>query len=390
MARIRRIVEGTQRVAAHKPENAVTCQWQVIGDENGDPLVHLSTFGSEGRQSNPKSSQSLQLSRADAIELVRIFNRELKLGWVEDGAPEADTAAPVIEKFAPATEELAEELLMPVEWLQRSIELLRDRPQLIFYGPPGTGKTYLARKLAEHLCGDRVTVVQFHPTYSYEDFFEGLRPASTEGGQITYELHHGPLRQVAEQAQREPDRLHALVIDEINRGNLSKIFGELYYLLEYRDETIQLMYSGERMPFRLPENILVIGTMNRADRSVASLDTAMRRRFSFVHLHPSREPTRDLLRNWLDKNGHSRVIAELLDVLNSSIDDDDFKLGPSYLMGPAAQSRHKMEITWQTRIIPLLEDYHLNEPDVDVDARYALSEIESRMSTELGDWGDSE
>ncbi|SCC63811.1 MULTISPECIES: McrB family protein [Rhodococcus] len=151
-------------------------------------------------------------------------------------------------------------------------DLLRDRPQLIFYGPPGTGKTYIAKTLARHLAGpDNVTIVQFHPAYSYEDFFEGFRPTPRSDGQVGFELKPGPMRRLTDRARKHPDQLFVLVVDEINRGNLAKIFGELYFLLEYRDEAIDLMYSTDKVEsFTLPRNVVII-FRDRTPRTARSL-----------------------------------------------------------------------------------------------------------------------
>lgn len=165
------------------------------------------------------------------------------LALAERRRPSAGTA---VLHLPDATEQLAQRLHVPLEWLQECIELLRDRPQLIFYGPPGTGKTYLAQELAHHLTAEaNVKIVQFHPAYSYEDFFEGYRPASQGGSQVGFTLTPGPLRSRVDRAIDYPDVVHVLIIDEINRGNLAKIFGELYFLLEYRDKSIDLMYSSD-------------------------------------------------------------------------------------------------------------------------------------------------
>ncbi|MQP33551.1 AAA domain-containing protein [Rhodococcus erythropolis] len=122
-------------------------------------------------------------------------------------------------------QELADSLHVDLGWLARCTDLLRDRPQLIFYGPPGTGKTYIAKTLARHLAGpDNVTIVQFHSAYSYEDFFEGFRPSPHSDGQVGFELKPGPMRRLTDRARKHPVQLFVLVVDEINRGNLAKIF----------------------------------------------------------------------------------------------------------------------------------------------------------------------
>ena len=142
--------------------------------------------------------------------------------------------------------------------------------------------------------------MQFHPDYAYEQFIQGYRPRTLPSGQITWEVKNGILLQVAEQAANAPGSAHYLVIDEINRGNLAKVFGELYFLLEYRERAMRLEYSDK--PFSLPSNLYIIGTMNTADRSIALVDLALRRRFHFVEFHPDDAPIKGLLRRYLEKN----------------------------------------------------------------------------------------
>ena len=175
--------------------------------------------------------------------------------------------------------ELARDLLYEEADLRTIARLLDDKRQVIFQGPPGTGKTYAARELARFLAGSdgHVTLVQFHPSYAYEDFVQGYRPTLTADGHAGFELRDGPLLKAAKAAAKNPGDKHFLIIDEINRGNLAKVLGELYFLLEYRDEEIQLQYSDKL--FSLPENLYIIGTMNTADRSIALVDLALRRRF---------------------------------------------------------------------------------------------------------------
>ncbi|SER17620.1 5-methylcytosine-specific restriction enzyme B [Lentzea xinjiangensis] len=255
-----------------------------------------------------------------------------------------------------ATDELASLVHFDLGEVQEIITLLQHRKQVVFYGPPGTGKTFLARALADHVAGRTATrLVQFHPSYSYEDFFEGFRPHSDESG-TSFKLRWGPLRKLADEASLAPDRPFVLIIDEINRANLSKVFGELYFLLEYRDESIDLQYSDER--FRLPGNVFVIGTMNTADRSIAHVDAAMRRRFAFVELHPSIPPVSRVLQRWAEAEGKSAERAELLAKLNQRIGatDHDFQIGPSYLMKPDAD--HSLDLVWKHSILPLLEEHY--------------------------------
>jgi 5-methylcytosine-specific restriction enzyme B len=277
-----------------------------------------------------------------------------------------------------ANDDLARELHVARAWLQESIDLLRERKQLIYYGPPGTGKTYIALKLAEHLGGDNVRLVQFHPAYTYEDFFEGYRPVPSGG----FDLKPGPLRKIVDQAKENPSTPYFLIIDEINRGNLAKIFGELYFLLEYRDRDIDLLYAtDDNVGFTLPKNVFIIGTMNTADRSIALVDSAMRRRFAFEALHPATEPTAGLLRRWLKAEQLPGEAADLLDALNARIEDPEFKIGPSYFMKPGGQTREGIARVWRTSIMPLLEEHHYGElTAAEVEQRYGLDAIRARIN----------
>ena len=239
--------------------------------------------------------------RLDAQGLVWIIPYQEKENIGKNITPHED-----LDETAEDLDELAEELFLtePENFLHEIKTLLDDKKQVIFQGPPGTGKTYVAQALANHLAGseDRVTLVQFHPSYAYEDFVRGFRPALVNG-QPGFELRNGPLLLAAERAGEEPDADHFLIIDEINRGNLAKVLGELYFLLEYRDEAITLQYQREdEEKFSLPSNLYIIGTMNTADRSIALVDLALRRRFYFEEFHPDDEPVKGVLRRWLLAN----------------------------------------------------------------------------------------
>ena len=254
-------------------------------------------------------------------------------------------------------EAFAKELFLPVEFIENIETLLKDKKQVIFQGPPGTGKTYVAQKLANHLAGSeaRVTLVQFHPSYAYEDFVQGFRPALVGDGQAGFELRDGPLLRAAERARQEPDADHFLVIDEINRGNLAKVFGELYFLLEYRDSAMNLQYSDK--PFSLPDNLYIIGTMNTADRSIALVDLALRRRFYFVEFHPDDEPVRNVLHDWLAvKSPGMEWVADIVESANEKMRDDRHAaIGPSYFMKEDLD-KEAVERIWKHSVLPYIEE----------------------------------
>ena len=269
------------------------------------------------------------------------------------------------EQESDPLEALADALLWDVVYLRRIERLLRDKRQVIFQGPPGTGKTYVAQKLAESLAGsaERVRVVQFHPSYAYEDFVQGFRP-SLEGGQHGFKLRDGPLLEMARRAEDEPDEIHVLVIDEINRGNVAKVFGELYFLLEYRDTPMRLQYSDYfDEPFSFPKNLWIIGTMNTADRSIALVDLALRRRFYFVEFHPDRPPIKGLLRQWLAKYASEvEWIAGVVDRANEKLAERHAAIGPSYFMKEDLDEE-MVEMIWEHNVLPYVEEQLFGERD---------------------------
>jgi len=251
------------------------------------------------------------------------------------------------------------------EALEEVIESLDGNlPQVILAGPPGTGKTWVAQCLAMYLTGDsedqrdRYRVVQFHPSYGYEEFVEGLRPVAKDGG-INFERVAGALRRLAEKVQVSEEQ-HVLVIDEMNRANLPSVFGELMHLLEYREASVDLLYSEN---FSLPKDLSIIGTMNTADRSTRSIDTALRRRFDIFECPPDRS----LLERYYDTRTNG--IPDLFDGfdrLNSDLTerlDRHHTIGHTFFMS-SDMSHRRLKRVWKYQIQPLIEDYFFDSPDV--------------------------
>ena len=256
----------------------------------------------------------------------------------------------------PDLEKLSDDLLISLDYLEEWRALLEDKRQVIFQGPPGTGKTYIAQELAKCLAGteDRVTLVQFHPSYAYEDFVQGYRPRSLADGQAGFELRDGPLLKAAAAARTEPDTDHFLVIDEINRGNIASVFGELYFLLEYRDRKMNLQYAD--VPFSLPDNLYIIGTMNTSDRSIALVDLALRRRFHFVDFYPDVPPIEGLLRRWLRRHASDiEWVANVVDRANDILGDRSAAIGPSHFMKKEL-TETAVERIWRHSVLPHVEE----------------------------------
>lgn len=268
-------------------------------------------------------------------------------------------------------ESVAKDLATATFWPLKRAELLvaqvQHWGQLLFQGPPGTGKTFIAETLARLLAGDeegRVEVVQFHPSYAYEDFIEGIRPVVTEGSDLAYEVREGIFLKLAARAIEFPEDPFFLVVDEINRANLPRVFGELLYALEYRgpEHTFRLPYSGAEA--YIPPNITIIATMNTADRSIALVDAAVRRRFRHINFAP--DPA--VLKSWLGSHKLGAIAehaAARLTALNAQLGailDADRLIGHTYLMrddlGDAGLSA-----VWDEDIEPVLREHLFSQHD---------------------------
>lgn len=298
--------------------------------------------------------------------------------------PEQDHALQALVsgfRIPPLSAELENRVHLPRSWLQEALDLLAEKGQVVFYGPPGTGKTFVALALAEEITreGGDFRIVQFHPSYSYEDFVGGFRPVEDNGAHgVRYQRTNGPLREMAAAAAGDPGHPYVLIVDEINRGNIPKIFGELLFLLEYRQKAVRLPYWPEEQ-FSLPRNLFLIGTMNTADRSIALVDAALRRRFYFVPFIPTDAPVSSVLANWLEKHGHDDEAARLLDLLNEEIANDEVAIGPSYFMTDP-ENGPDLERIWKRAIMPLLEEYYYGTKWDS--ARFSLAKLKTRLGGE--------
>jgi len=298
-----------------------------------------------------------------------------------------------IEEGPPYTIEtiVAEGSFLTTDELGRVLEIWKSKKNLVLQGPPGTGKTWLAKRLGFALVGSndrettqsRLRVVQFHPSLAYEDFVRGWRPA----GDGRLSLVDGILMQSIEAAGSEPDLPFVLVIEEINRGNPAQIFGEMLTLLEdtkrQRSEAIELAYRkvpGERV--HVPKNLYLIGTMNVADRSLAIVDLALRRRFAFVDLEPRLGP---VWRAWCAKCGLDEAILTEIETRISALNAEltsATSLGPQFRIGHSYVTPDINEVigdgyAWfrarvETEIGPLLDEYWYDNREMAKDARAKL------------------
>ncbi|WP_010530054.1 AAA family ATPase [Lentibacillus jeotgali] len=246
------------------------------------------------------------------------------------------------------------------------VNLLKKKKNVILQGAPGVGKTFAAKRLAYSILGEkdksRVMMVQFHQSYSYEDFIMGYRPTDDE-----FELSEGPFYEFCKEAEKDIDRDYFFIIDEINRGNLSKIFGELMMLVEKdkRGQKLRLLYANEL--FSVPKNVHILGMVNTADRSLAMIDYALRRRFAFYKLEPAFDS--DGFQEILSQANNPKfdVLIEQVKSLNNFIRQDEslgsgFQIGHSYFCTDEEVTNEWLSSVIEYELVPLLDEYWFDEP----------------------------
>jgi 5-methylcytosine-specific restriction enzyme B len=231
------------------------------------------------------------------------------------------------------------------------------------------GKTYIARKFSEYFTqdNDNVEIIQFHQSYSYEDFVEGIKPTISKATGIEFSRQPGLFKNLVKKCIANSEERFVLIIDEINRGNISKIIGELVYLLEYRNEKISLTYSPDEK-FYIPSNLYIVGTMNSADRSIAFVDYALRRRFYFIDFYP--DLTNKVLLEWFKDNRTEVDVSKIINMLNQMNQKIRNRLGKEYQIGHSYfmvkdLTYNKLKMIIKYAIIPFIEQYYFgNENSV--------------------------
>lgn len=338
-----------------------------VYDPDGGEYPHLREV-SWKRQGSWRSDQQFPMKTLTDITYDQELVKRIETSFLDsEDSVDIEEAAAVFPEYS--TENFLKSVYMDRQQYNAIVGLLKTKKNIIMQGAPGVGKTYAAKRLAYSMMGvkdvSRVKLIQFHQSYSYEDFIEGYRPSGAG-----FELVKGAFYSFCKKAaDDDEENAYFFIIDEINRGNLSKIFGELFMLIESdkRGNELQLLYSREL--FSVPTNVHIIGMMNTADRSLAMLDYALRRRFAFVELRPAFDS--DGFRKYCAGLDNSRFEALVREVesLNRAIAEDEslgegFCIGHSYFCNMEADSctDEALASIVDYELIPMLKEYWFDEP----------------------------
>ena len=386
-------------------KNAAPATWQgVNGMKPGDIVFVKKGMHRIVGRGIVTSGYMFDASRNDEYKNIRQINWTNKGEWEHPGQAVMKTLTDItsytdyVEKLNALFEDDANEEIEEVEiqypaytaedflnevYMSRTdyqtlVSLLKNKKNIILQGAPGVGKTFAAKRLAYSMMevkdSSRVMMVQFHQSYSYEDFIMGFRPAATG-----FELKKGPFYSFCKKAEMDSENDYFFIIDEINRGNLSKIFGELFMLIENdkRGVSLQLLYSDEK--FSVPSNVYIIGMMNTADRSLAMLDYALRRRFAFFEFSPAFET--EGFRTYRQEKSNKKFdnLIAAIEKLNVAIENDDtlgrgFRIGHSYFCTESEIDDMWLNAVITYEIVPLLNEYWFDEPSKVRDWEHVLRE----------------
>ncbi|MBZ3936424.1 AAA family ATPase [Methanimicrococcus blatticola] len=357
----------------------VVSDYQFDSDRNEFKHVRKINWTHKGEWESSENTTTKTLT--DVTSYTEYVER-LELLFMEDTPSEIFEEEKEIQYDSYSRKDFLQEVFMDEEEYDTLFNLIRIKKNIILQGAPGVGKTFAAKRLAYSIMGEkdpnRVMTVQFHQSYSYEDFILGFRP-SKDG----FELSPGPFYQFCKRAQDDDEQDYFFIIDEINRGNLSKIFGELLMLIENdkRGEKLRLLYSNEL--FSVPKNVHIIGMMNTADRSLAMIDYALRRRFAFFEMKPAFDSSQFKNRmNGLSSSKYESLVFCVKE-LNEVIQKDEslgvgFRIGHSYLCTDEPITNRWLKAVIDHELIPLLEEYWFDDP-------IKISEWEQKLHNSIRD-----
>jgi len=378
-----------------EPGTYVILRGRDLGEPEGTLKKNIRDFLEHCEELKDTHQEGLSIN--DPAACLKYFEKLNRPNGPNKGGNGKNVKISIADEIKKRYEKLIEEMYLEASWFYKFENLLLEHRQVILEGPPGSGKTFVAEKFAEWWTkneksepgpGSDYQLIQFHESYGYEDFFQGIKPV-LRNGNIAYENVPGIFHKFCDKARKKNNKntRFVLIIDEINRGKASRIFGELLYLLEYREKEIQLA-SGET--FSIPENVYIIGTMNTADRSIALVDYALRRRFKFVTLHPCKNNDAPVLRGWLEHNKIDRSddVVKIFCELNRRIIEvnEHFVVGHSYFMTERFLNESVDGILsdiWEFSIIPLMAEYQPHLSTKELEEQFGLDSVCNKASVKL-------